>query len=315
MGEFSLTSVDLLLRGHHKIVVICGSGQKLYSNNLKVKETGVILKAMNIKGYKMDGLGNDFLIIDQRSNPTRLTAEQIKKLANRNSVGFDQLIYIEEGKNSIPNILFYNSDGGESAACGNGSRCVAHLLMNEQKVKSISIHTKSGILKSLDNGNKNITIDMGEPIFEWNKIPLSKDMDCSSIEINIKNQGSFNGYSLSVGNPHIIFFQEMETTKLKIVGPAIEHHNYFPERCNVTFAKVLDKENIRIKVWERGAGLTKACGTGACATAIASNKKGLTNRLVHIHFDSGKLTIDWKSDNRIYMTGPVSEIQEVNIEI
>lgn len=315
MGEFSLTSVDLLLRGHHKIVINCGSDPKLYSNNLKVKETGVIVKAMNIKGYKMDGLGNDFLIIDQRQNQVVLTSSQIKKLADRNNLGFDQLIYIEAGNNSMPNILFYNSDGGETAACGNGSRCVAYLLMEELKSKEISFKTKSGILESFHNGNKNITINMGKPVFEWNKIPLVKNMDTSNITIDLKEHGTFNGYSLSVGNPHIIFFEEIEINKLKVIGPLIEHHSYFPERCNVTFASIIDKENIKIKVWERGAGLTKACGTGACATLIAAYKRGLTNRLADIHFDSGRLLIDWKTNNHIYMTGPVSDIKLISIDI
>ena len=315
MGESSLTSVDLLLRGHHKIVVICGSEKKLYSNNLKVNKTGVLLKAMNFKGYKMDGLGNDFLIIDQRHKQVVLTPAQIKKLGNRNNLGFDQLIYIEPGNPNKPKILFYNSDGSESAACGNGSRCVAYLLMSENNLDQISIETKSGILKSYNNGNKNITLDMGPPIFEWNKIPLEKKMDPSNIEIKIDNYGVLTGYALSVGNPHIIFFQSIENSKLKIVGPLIENHSFFPEKCNVTFADIIDKQNIKIKVWERGAGMTKACGTAACATAIAAHQKQLTDKLVGIHFEQGKLTIEWKSDNRIYMTGPVSEIQEVNIEI
>jgi len=123
------------------------------------------------------------------------------------------------------------------------------------------------------------------------------------------------GYALSVGNPHIIFFQSIENSKLKIIGPLIEHHSFFPKKCNVTFADIIDKQNIKVKVWERGAGMTKACGTAACATAIAAHQKKLTDKLVEIHFEQGKLTIEWKSDNRIYMTGPVSEIQEVNIEI
>ena len=273
MGESSLTSVDLLQRGHHKIVIICGSDQKLYSNNLNVKKTGVILKAMDFKGYTMNGLGNDFLILDNRTKPTILSNEQIRHLANRDNIGFDQLIIIESGNDSAHNILFYNSDGEEAEACGNGSRCVSHLLMEERKIKKISINTKSGILNSIDNGNKNITIDMGEPIFDWEKIPLSEEMDPSNVCITLKDNSSFIGYALSVGNPHIIFFNDIETDKLKIIGPEIENHKTFPKKCNVTFAKIIDQNNIKVNVWERGAGLTKACGTGACATAVASAKK------------------------------------------
>ena len=315
MGEFSLTSVDLLRRGHHKIVLICGSEVKLYSNNLNVKKTEVLIKAMNFKGYKMDGLGNDFLIIDQRIAPISLSSDQIKNLAKRSNIGFDQLILIEPGQKSIPDILFYNSDGGEATACGNGSRCVAFLLMNERDIKKISINTKSGVLNSFNNGNNNVTIDMGEPIFDWKKIPLSKEMNCSNININLENQGNFQGYGLSVGNPHIIIFNDIEIEKLKTIGPIIENHKYFPEKCNVTFAKVTDKKNIEVKVWERGAGLTKACGTGACATAVASSLKKFTDRLVNIHFQTGQLTIDWKLDNRMYMSGPVSNIQIIDINV
>ena len=315
MGESSLTSVDLLQRGHHKIVIICGSDQKLYSNNLNVKKTGVILKVMDFKGYTMNGLGNDFLILDNRTKPTILSNEQIRHLANRDNIGFDQLIIIESGNDSAHNILFYNSDGEEAEACGNGSRCVAHFLMEEKKIKKISINTKSGILNSIDNGNKNITIDMGEPIFDWEKIPLSEEMDPSNVCITLKDNSSFDGYALSVGNPHIIFFNDIETDKLKIIGPEIENHKTFPKKCNVTFAKIIDQNNIKVNVWERGAGLTKACGTGACATAVASAKKNLTERLVNIHFQTGKLSIDWKENNRIHMSGPVSDIQEVNISI
>jgi len=288
---------------------------KLYSNNLNVKKTEVLIKAMNFKGYKMDGLGNDFLIIDQRIAPISLSSDQIKNLAKRSNIGFDQLILIEPGQKSIPDILFYNSDGGEATACGNGSRCVAFLLMNERDIKKISINTKSGVLNSFNNGNNNVTIDMGEPIFDWKKIPLSKEMNCSNININLENQGNFQGYGLSVGNPHIIIFNDIEIEKLKTIGPIIENHKYFPEKCNVTFAKVTDKKNIEVKVWERGAGLTKACGTGACATAVASSLKKFTDRLVNIHFQTGQLTIDWKLDNRMYMSGPVSNIQIIDINV
>ena len=270
---------------------------------------------MDFKGYTMNGLGNDFLILDNRTKPTILSNEQIRHLANRNNIGFDQLIIIESGNDSAHNVLFYNSDGEEAEACGNGSRCVSYLLMEEKKIKKISINTKSGILNSIDNGNKNITIDMGEPIFDWEKIPLSEEMDPSNVCITLKDNSSFDGYALSVGNPHIIFFNDIETDKLKIIGPEIENYKIFPKKCNVTFAKIIDQNNIKVNVWERGAGLTKACGTGACATAVASAKKNLTERLVNIHFQTGKLSIDWKENNRIHMSGPVSDIQEINISI
>ena len=270
---------------------------------------------MNFKGYIMNGLGNDFLIIDNRTSPITLTNRQIKDLANRDNIGFDQLIFIEPGNNSTHDILFYNSDGGEAAACGNGSRCISYLLMEEKKIKKISINTKSGVLNSFNNGNKNITVDMGEPIFNWEKIPLSKEMNPSDICVTLKDKSIFTGYALSVGNPHIIFFDEIELAKLKIIGPEIENYKIFPKKCNVTFAKVVDRNNIEIKVWERGAGLTKACGTGACAAVVASAKKNLTEKKVNVHFQNGMLSIEWKENNRMHMTGPVSDIQEINIDI
>jgi len=185
---------------------------------------------MNFKGYTMDGLGNDFLILDNRTKPTTLSNEQIKHLANRDNIGFDQLIVIESGNGSAHNILFYNSDGEEADACGNGSRCVSHLLMEEKKIKKISINTKSGILNSIDNGNKNITIDMGEPIFDWEKIPLSEEMDPSNVCITLKDNSSFTGYALSVGNPHIVFFNSITKDKLKIIGPEIENHRILKKK-------------------------------------------------------------------------------------
>ena len=270
---------------------------------------------MNFKGYIMNGLGNNFLIIDNRTKPIILSTKQIKDLAKSNNIGFDQLILIEPGNNSAHDILFYNSDGGEAVACGNGSRCVSHFLMEEKKRKKISINTKSGILNSFLNESKNITVDMGEPIFDWEKIPLSEEMDPSDICITLTDATSLNGYALSVGNPRIIFFNEIERDELKIVGPEVESHKIFPEKCNVTFAKIIDKDNIEINVWERGAGLTKACGTGACATAVASAKKNLTGRIVNIHFQTGILSIEWKENNRIHMSGPVSDIKEIDISI
>ena len=269
---------------------------------------------------KMQGLKNHFVIIDGRAKPFKPSVDEIKYICDIGvGPGAEQIIVIEpiteHGHGAYARSRIYNSDGTEAEACGNGSRCVSHLLMEEKKIKKISINTKSGILNSIDNGNKNITIDMGEPIFDWEKIPLSEEMDPSNVCITLKDNSSFDGYALSVGNPHIIFFNDIETDKLKIIGPEIENHKTFPKKCNVTFAKIIDQNNIKVNVWERGAGLTKACGTGACATAVASAKKNLTERLVNIHFQTGKLSIDWKKNNRIHMSGPVSDIQEVNISI
>ena len=273
----------------------------------------------NLEAYKMDGLGNDFVIFDRRKISISLTREQITKIADRNNIGCDQVIFIDKDENSNAYLKFYNSDGGEISACGNGSRCVAYLLMKEKNNKKISLRTKAGILQA-EMGDKNlVTINMGQPNFEWDKIPLLKKMDNQNLKIKInKIDGSeiIGGFSLSIGNPHIIFFvEDFNQFNLNEIGPKIENHNYFPEKCNVTLASIKNKKYVKVKVWERGAGLTKACGTAACATAVSGAALKLNERCVDIEFQEGVLNIDWKKNNNIYMTGNVSEIKKIAVNI
>ena len=269
--------------------------------------------------YKMDGLGNDFIIFDKRKKPVSLTKEQIIKISDRNSIGCDQVIFIEKDENSNAFLKFYNSDGGEISACGNGSRCVAYLLMKENNNKKISLGTKVGILQAELNDKNLVCINMGQPNFEWDKIPLVKKMDNKNLEIKINGVDGkeiTGGFSLSVGNPHIIFFvEDFNRFNLKEIGPKIEHHNYFPEKCNVTLASIKNKNHVKVKVWERGVGLTKACGTAACATAVSGAVLKLSERCVDIEFAKGLLNIDWKMDNNIYMTGKVSEVKKITVNI
>ena len=269
--------------------------------------------------YKMDGLGNDFIIFDKRKKPVSLTKEQIIKISDRNSIGCDQVIFIEKDENSNAFLKFYNSDGGEISACGNGSRCVAYLLMKENNNKKISLGTKVGILQAELNKKNLVCINMGQPNFEWDKIPLVKKMDNKNLEIKINGVDGkeiTGGFSLSVGNPHIIFFvEDFNRFNLKEIGPKIEHHNYFPEKCNVTLASIKNKNHVKVKVWERGVGLTKACGTAACATAVSGAVLKLSERCVDIEFVEGLLNIDWKKDNNIYMTGKVSEVKKITVNI
>ena len=269
--------------------------------------------------YKMDGLGNDFIIFDKRKKSVSLTKEQIIKISDRNSIGCDQVIFIEKDKNSNAFLKFYNSDGGEISACGNGSRCVAYLLMKENNNKKISLGTKVGILQAELNDKNLVCINMGQPNFEWDKIPLVKKMDNKNLEIKINGVDGkeiTGGFSLSVGNPHIIFFvKDFNRFNLKEIGPKIEHHNYFPEKCNVTLASIKNKNHVKVKVWERGVGLTKACGTAACATAVSGAVLKLSERCVDIEFVEGLLNIDWKKDNNIYMTGKVSEVKKITVNI
>ena len=271
------------------------------------------------KAYKMDGLGNDFIIFDNRKDSFSLTKDQIIKISDRKNIGCDQVIFIEKDKVNDASLKFYNSDGGETSACGNGSRCVAYFLMEENNKKDVSLYTKSGILHSNLSGKNSVTINMRQPNFKWEKIPLSKEMDNKNlnIKINKKNGEEISGgFSLNVGNPHIIFFvEDINNFNLEEIGPKIENHKYFPQRCNVTIANVKNKNLIRVKVWERGAGLTKACGTAACATGVAGATLKLTDRETNIEFHKGSLNINWHKDNNIYMTGIVSDIKKININI
>ena len=272
-----------------------------------------------LDAYKMDGLGNDFIIFDKRKKSISLTKDQIIKISDRSNIGCDQVIFIDKDETSDVSLTFYNSDGGEIAACGNGSRCTAYLLMKENNNKKISLRTKVGILQAeLDDKNL-VRINMGQPNFKWEKIPLSKEMDNKNLKIKINSTDGKEiegGFSLSVGNPHIIFFvEDFNKFNLKEIGPKIENHNYFPEKCNVTLASIKNKKHVKVKVWERGAGLTKACGTAACATAVAGAVLKLNERYVDIEFQEGLLNIDWNADNNIYMTGKISEVKKITVSI
>jgi len=274
---------------------------------------------INLEAYKMDGLGNDFIIFDNRKKTISLTKDQIVKIADRNNIGCDQVIFIDRDKNSSAFLKFYNSDGGEISACGNGTRCVAHLLLKDYKNKKISMRTKAGILEAELNDNNLISINMGSPSFEWNKIPLIKNMDNKNLKIKIKNiEGKelIGGFSLSVGNPHVIFFvEDVSKFNLKEIGPKIENHVYFPQKCNVTLASIKNKKHLQVKVWERGAGLTKACGTAACAAGVSGASLNLNERCVDVEFAEGLLNIDWRKNNNIHMTGKVSDVKKITFDI
>ena len=274
---------------------------------------------MDIKAFKMDGLGNDFIIIDQRNNNLNLSKDQIIKICDRNYIGCDQLIFIEKNEKKDAGLEFYNSDGSISGACGNGTRCVADLLSKENNDKEIILWTSNGPLKSKILGNNLVETEIGIPKTNWNEIPLSKDINTKNLNIKIigkNNIEHFGGTSVNVGNPHIIFFVDnIEDFDLKKIGPEIENHEYFPEKCNVTLAKVINKNLVKVKVWERGAGLTKACGTAACATAVAGNINGLTDKKTDIEFALGKLSISIDQSNSIHMRGPVSDIKNIEIKL
>ena len=271
---------------------------------------------MEFKAYKMDGLGNDFIIIDRRENPINLTKEKIIELGNRSNVGFDQIIFIDKEKESSFPIQIFNSDGGEVSACGNGSRCVAYLLSKNLNTKEIKLKTNNRFLNAKIVGNLEVELEMGKPLFSFEDIPLSKTVNPADISLKINDKIFSNGFCVNIGNPHIIFFvKNCFDYDLKIIGPKIENHDLFPEKTNVTFAEVKDKNNMTVNVWERGAGLTKACGTAACASAVAAYKKHLVKNNVNIRFSEGILNIEIDKNDNILMTGPVSEIKKINLKL
>ena len=274
---------------------------------------------MDIKAFKMDGLGNDFVIIDQREVNINLSKDQIIKICDRNYIGCDQLILIKKNKEIDASLEFYNSDGSVSGACGNGTRCVAALLSKENNKKEITVWTPSGLLKSNILGNNLVETEIGVPKINWDEIPLSKKLDTKNLNIlfvDKNNNEHIGGTAINVGNPHIVFFaNDIESFDLKKIGPEIENHEFFPEKCNVTLAKVVNKNLIKVKVWERGAGLTKACGTAACATAFAAKINGLVESKTDIEFALGKLSIFIDKKNNTYMKGPVSNIQDIEIKL
>ena len=274
---------------------------------------------MDIKAFKMDGLGNDFVIIDQRNKTIELSKKEIIKICDRNFIGCDQLIVVKENKNLDASLEFFNSDGSISGACGNGTRCVAYLLSKENNKKEINVWTSSATLKSIILNNNLVETQIGVPKIKWDEIPISENKNTKNLGIKILDENKnehIGGTAINVGNPHVVFFVEnINSFNIKEIGPTIENNRLFPEKCNVTLAKVINKNLIKVKVWERGAGLTKACGTAACAAAVAGNINGFTKEKTDIEFELGKLSIFIDDKNNIHMKGPVSEIKKIDIKL
>jgi diaminopimelate epimerase len=273
-----------------------------------------------INAFRMNGLGNNFIIVDRRKKSIDISKEKIIELGNRVSfhrnIRFDQLIFIEEEVNKAFPITIFNSDGSEVSACGNGARCIAYFLSKDLNTKTIKLKTNNRLLDAKIVGVSDVRLEMGKPVFDWDKIPLIKKLDHDNITLNIDDKIFTDGFCLNVGNPHVIFFvKDCFEYDLKVLGSKIENHELFPERTNVTFAQINDRNNITVNVWERGAGLTKACGTAACATAVASSIKKLTENDINIKFEEGSLNIKIDKNLNISMTGPVSDIRHTKLEI
>lgn len=262
---------------------------------------------------KMHGLGNDFVILDGRGALPALSPESIRKISHRNfGVGCDQLIIMEPSTKADVFMRIYNPDASESGACGNATRCVASLIMKETGREAVTIETISGVLPCTRSGNL-VTVNMGQPRLEWQEIPLAAQADTSNVQLG--SEGISNPVCVNMGNPHAVFFvDEAEAVAIERIGPKFERDPIFPKRANIEFVEVLDRTHVRARVWERGAGVTLACGSGACAVAVAGVRRGLTARKVTVTMDGGDLQLEWReADNCVYMTGPVALVYKGNL--
>jgi diaminopimelate epimerase len=258
----------------------------------------------------MNGLGNDFVVLDARARPIKIGPEEVQRIGDRTSgPGCDQVIVLEPSKAADVFMRIFNSDGSEVGACGNAARCVALLLSGELGRSDVTIDTGGGLLRAAVESAGSITIDMGTPRFGWDEIPLAEPFhDTTGIELQIGPIDAPVLHSpsvVNVGNPHAIFWvDDVAAHDLGRFGPLLENHPIFPERANISLAQVTSPSTIKLRTWERGAGLTKACGTAACAAAVAAARKGLTGRQVTVELPGGSLFIDWTTNGHILMRGP-----------
>ncbi|MFN3867594.1 MAG: diaminopimelate epimerase [Hyphomicrobiaceae bacterium] len=269
-----------------------------------------MITSTTIPFVKMNGLGNDFVVVDGRTERVSIGPEEARHLADRHGgVGCDQVIVLEASRHADVHMRIINADGSEVAACGNATRCVAWLLAEETGKTAVSIDTKAGELLARVENIDTITVDMGVPKFGWRDIPLAEPFhDTRNIELQvgpIDNPVLHSPSVVNVGNPHAVFWvADVDAIDLGRVGPLLENHPIFPERANITVAEIRSPKAMRIRTWERGAGLTRACGTAACAAAVSAMRKRLVERKVEVTLPGGVLVIEWTPDDRILMTGP-----------
>ena len=261
---------------------------------------------------KMQGLGNDFVVFDGRAASVDLDPARLRAIADRRcGVGCDQIIVIQPGADGVDaRMEIRNADGGAAEACGNGARCVAMLLMDESGRDRVTIGGKAGIIECSRGGDGMITVDMGAARLDWRDIPLDCETDTLELVVDYPDGFADLGPAVAVGmgNPHaVIFVDDVEAVDVEWLGPHLEHSARYPERANVEFAQVTAPDKIRMRVWERGVGITRACGTGACATGVAAARRGLTGRAVDVTLDGGDLHIEWRGDGHVLMTGPAAE--------
>jgi diaminopimelate epimerase len=257
---------------------------------------------------KMHGLGNDFVVLDARKQKLALDAAAARAIADRHTgVGCDQLILLEPPNQAGADVFMRirNADGGEVEACGNATRCIADLIMRETGRRGAVIETASGLLAAEAADGGTVTVDLGPARLEWRDIPLARACDTLHVPLNL---GPLKDpVCTSMGNPHATFFvPDIAAIDLAALGPKLEHDPLFPEHANIGVAQVLAADRLRLRVWERGAGITPACGTGACAAVVAAHRRGLTGRRVEVIADGGPLLIHWREDGHVVMTGPAA---------
>jgi diaminopimelate epimerase len=252
---------------------------------------------------KMHGAGNDFVVIDSRTREAVTTPALARALGDRNrGVGFDQLAEIRKAQDADIAIDFWNSDGSRAGACGNATRCVAEMVMRERGVQALSIRTERGLLQAVRHEDGAVWVNMGHPQCDWAEVPLAVETDVMHLPI------AGDPVAVGMGNPHcVMFVKDADTIDLVESGPKYENHPLYPQRTNVEFASLIAADTLRMRVWERGAGVTLACGSGACATAVAAHRRGLTGRQVALVMDGGTLRVDWRDDG-VWLTGPVARV-------
>lgn len=263
---------------------------------------------------KMNGLGNDFVIIDLRGSQHRMRAHDAQFIADRKlGIGCDQVITIEDAREPdyVAYMGIWNADGSEVDACGNAARCVGWLLMQEAQTSAAQFHTNAGPLGVEAVGDQRVSVDMGPPKLAWQDIPLADQMDDTRfVDVKlgpIDNPVLWGPSAVNMGNPHCVFFvDDAEAQALERFGPLVENHPLFPERANVSVAQVKSRYSIRLRVWERGVGITQACGTAACAALVSAHRRRLTDRKATIELDGGELAIEWRDDDHVHMAGPVT---------
>jgi diaminopimelate epimerase len=258
---------------------------------------------------KMHGLGNDFVVLDQRCDPVRIDAAAARALADRHTgIGCDQVLLLEAPHDVRAQVFMriLNPDGSEAEACGNGTRCIASLVAGESGRREVLIETVAGLLPASIDAAGVATVDMGSPRFGWHDIPLSREAD--TLHVDLRRGPLADPVCTNMGNPHATFFvDDAEAIDLAALGPELEHDALFPERANIGLAEMRNRRTIRFRVWERGAGITRACGSGACAAMVAAHRRGLVGERAAVLLDGGTLDIAWPGAGAVLMSGPVAQ--------